>query len=102
MAIGGGVHVGLSPLARGNRRLVVDTSHSIGSIPARAGEPFDLLLGLSTPADYPRSRGGTIVENYDTARAEGLSPLARGNPLADQASTTHLGTIPARAGEPGF
>ncbi len=52
-------HQGLSPLARGNRGGGAHGQHSVGTIPARAGEP-DLMLGeYMARRDYPRSRGGT-------------------------------------------
>ena len=70
---------GLSPLARGNRLDGVSRLPRIGSIPARAGEPFPTCACSGIGSVYPRSRGGTAT--YATAMPVvlGLSPLARGN-----------------------
>ena len=50
---------GLSPLARGNRRLDALGMTLGGSIPARAGEPFARPAAAASSRVYPRSRGGT-------------------------------------------
>ena len=49
---------------------------------------------------YPRSRGGTANEVLGGLAEQGLSPLARGNLLANASLTLSGGPIPARAGEP--
>ena len=50
---------GLSPLARGNHGPELRFVGFSGSIPARAGEPFDEVHILVVIGVYPRSRGGT-------------------------------------------
>src|SRR5690606_8614820 len=70
------------------------------SIPARAGEPARRRDGRSAAGVYPRSRGGTPAARAGRAFEDGLSPLARGNPAGHVESVHHLGSIPARAGEP--
>ncbi len=50
---------GLSPLARGNLSLTLIRSPTLGSIPARTGEPplpYRARIGAGV---YPRSHGGT-------------------------------------------
>ena len=74
---------GLSPLARGNPNHTYQTFHTLGTIPARAGEPMQVPICNPLIRDYPRSRGGTSTENMSQGRARGLSPLARGNQSAE-------------------
>ena len=45
-------------------------------------------------------RGGTFKLSLDALRVEGLSPLARGNPLRLRGPLIGNGPIPACAGEP--
>ncbi len=58
------------------------------------------MVGLAVVGDYPRSRGGTLTPPQAQPSQHGLSPLARGNPVALIWSRWITGTIPARAGEP--
>ncbi len=76
-------HSGLSPLARGNRAQPLPWLCNIGPIPARAGEPLRRHWPHRRPWAYPRSRGGTWNKMKPQSRAEGLSPLARGNRRCD-------------------
>ena len=92
--------LGLSPLARGNPVNTVDAAITVGPIPARAGQPSDLVNGLACFRAYPRSRGATCQTSGIARHHEGLSPLARGNPLLRPAQAVGLGPIPARAGQP--
>ncbi len=91
---------GLSPLARGNRRVSADFWAFTGSIPARAGEPAVEDVGLLFGRVYPRSRGGTHAAMAWSACSRGLSPLARGNHSGVKGRQREQGSIPARAGEP--
>src|SRR5690606_138443 len=91
---------GLSPLARGNRRPGELLGQSVGSIPARAGEPSRSSRPRSVGWVYPRSRGGTRGEQAGGAGLIGLSPLARGNRREARREVARAGSIPARAGEP--
>ena len=91
---------GLSPLARGNLGLALANGDPVGSIPARAGEPAQMLERPSTCRVYPRSRGGTgVVQEFSESHI-GLSPLARGNLGTDSPVHASARSIPARAGEP--
>ncbi len=49
---------------------------------------------------YPRSRGATPLRRSCHHWRQGLSPLARGNPLLIQLVPREKGPIPARAGQP--
>ena len=71
--------MGLSPRARGNRRLNISSRLVNGPIPAGAGEP--ILSGPNTTRSraYPRGRGGTRHPDMGWRGNWGLSPRARGN-----------------------
>ena len=71
-----------------------------GPIPARAGEPIAKQFRSPSIGAYPRSRGGTAKTGRGYTRINGLSPQARGNPVADGVTKLFDGPIPARAGEP--
>src|SRR5690606_27438263 len=87
--------------ARGNLPRTRPIARQPGSIPARAGEPAHRCAGSRLEWVYPRSRGGTFLTfRYDLCRW-GLSPLARGNPRGASGAAVCMGSIPARAGEPG-
>ncbi len=91
---------GLSPLAQGNhthRRCVRQT---LGSIPARAGEPAATDAATIDIRVYPRSRRGTTPLKNTPSSFRGLSPLAQGNRPAIRSEKKTVGSIPARAGEP--
>ena len=92
--------LGLSPLARGNRRRKHCHHARLGPIPARAGQPGAFRLLIPSIRAYPRSRGATHLEQRPRQGLKGLSPLARGNRL--QALQCRIGVrpIPARAGQP--
>ena len=91
---------GLSPLARGNPFNLAVVFVVEGPIPARAGEPAAWRTVVLISKAYPRSRGGTSLRRWTRVACEGLSPLARGNPLGRAISDKRQGPIPARAGEP--
>ena len=76
----------------------------LGSIPARAGEPFrcDLVLDECPPRVYPRACGGTghygAVGPFWTL---GLSPRVRGNPAPEVPRQRHnRGLSPRVRGNP--
>ena len=93
---------GLSPLARGNRHSLGSHDGAEGPIPARAGQPRHLSIGLMGWRAYPRSRGATSCAWILPASSYGLSPLARGNRVTHHHHHSGVGPIPARAGQPGF
>ena len=73
---------------------------SLGSIPARAGEPCIRCPRRHWTRVYPRACGGTGKRNGHGLNQKGLSPRVRGNPTDVSAAQGFLGSIPARAGEP--
>ncbi len=91
---------GLSPRVRGNLRHRRDQHARVGSIPARAGEPFRAMSRLLSRSVYPRACGGTREKLFLTQPWTGLSPRVRGNPDCDATPSRPSRSIPARAGEP--
>ena len=71
-----------------------------GSIPAHAGEPGIVRRVRSSPAVYPRPRGGTIASAAASSWRRGLSPPTRGNHDMVGDGEMIQGSIPAHAGEP--
>ena len=94
------VGVGLSPRGRGNHRPEIGGPLAVGTIPARAGEPWNAWRPCSAPGDYPRAGGGTLLPVLRAIPHAGLSPRGRGNRGRSGRRGNPLGTIPARAGEP--
>ena len=93
---------GLSPRVRGNPVVQTPVHPSVGSIPARAGEPRSFAMQRSLAWVYPRACGGTASGHPPPPEAEGLSPRVRGNPRAATEPDSRYRSIPARAGEPRF
>ena len=93
--------VGLSPRVRGNPIPVPIGPIIVRSIPARAGEPVLPCCTRPRWTVYPRACGGTFIVVVSHVGEAGLSPRVRGNPPPARARMTTLGSIPARAGEPG-
>ena len=91
---------GLSPRVRGNPCNGVSDGDSIGSIPARAGEPATFSASPSTTKVYPRACGGTEAGGLTWRTANGLSPRVRGNRRIANPTHSRGRSIPARAGEP--
>ena len=91
---------GLSPLARGNQAGQALACLPLGPIPARAGQPQAHCSRSVCVGAYPRSRGATVYIMAHTQTDDGLSPLARGNPLRLHFFFMLSGPIPARAGQP--
>ena len=91
---------GLSPRVRGNPPGHRVDPRVVGSIPARAGEPPTTSTTPTTSPVYPRACGGTGRQQPGHDHPGGLSPRVRGNPLPVVAEPAHVGSIPARAGEP--
>ncbi len=91
---------GPSPLARGNLKHAHQSSLDAGSIPARAGQPLRQRAKLRLDRVHPRSRGATHLTAAHFDRADGPSPLARGNRECQPHDALRGGSIPARAGQP--
>ena len=114
------IHEGLSPRVRGNHRATRAIRLGQGPIPARAGQPVDVLrpapgdgpiparAGQPHPAAnpacmiraYPRACGATKDTSWGITPSWGLSPRVRGNPKLMQLEPDARGPIPARAGQP--
>ncbi len=89
---------GLSPLARGTRRVIFPENNKARFIPAGAGNSN--IPGDNQPAYsvYPRWRGelaGMLRSVFDKL---GLSPLARGTQGRGDATGSQCRFIPAGAG----
>ena len=93
-------NMGLSPRVRGNHRELTRFKHTLGSIPACAGEPLRSSERSSSVRVYPRVCGGTIRADSSGIQPEGLSPRVRGNRPLCHHPLHPLRSIPACAGEP--
>ena len=91
---------GLSPHVRGNLDAAREYGLSLGSIPARAGEPRTGSSSTPRSRVYPRTCGGTKAAGKLVTLTQGLSPHVRGNPRRLRPTGRYGGSIPARAGEP--
>ena len=91
---------GLSPRMRGNQVIQQQSRHTVGSIPAYAGEPAFCWLTSETSEVYPRVCGGTHLDCAAHLAGQGLSPRMRGNRSVGLPSAVHWWSIPAYAGEP--
>ena len=94
------VPAGLSPRERGNHAGAAIVDLLLGSIPARAGEPWPSRMWWPCRGVYPRASGGTWMFNEERFGIDGLSPRERGNLLRIPCTRHDGGSIPARAGEP--
>ena len=90
---------GLSPLARGKRRVAKRRILQVGPIPAGAGETAARRDQSQTCRAYPRWRGGNTCTHPDAPTRWGLSPLARGKLQVAEHFHSRRGPIPAGAGE---
>ena len=86
---------------RGNPKLRHEVRMKIGSIPAHAGEPTDVVLVVPAIGVYPRACGGTGIDPSRDGPRAGLSPRMRGNRCLGSVGPGCAGSIPAHAGEPG-
>ncbi len=91
---------GLSPRVRGNRMTLTSPGATLGSIPARAGEPRASAVQSLRSSVYPRACGGTSWRRRSRSSSLGLSPRVRGNRAVLGAGFGAVWSIPARAGEP--
>ena len=92
--------LGLSPRVRGNLKQIRQIEHSLGSIPACAGEPVAAAVGPARSGVYPRVCGGTGWVRVRRGVRPGLSPRVRGNRIGMPGATCRARSIPACAGEP--
>ena len=89
---------GLSPLARGARHSQADPATALRFIPAGAGNtPASSVYSARSPV-YPRWRGEHRATGISNGQPCGLSPLARGTPMAFGKRHQHVRFIPAGAG----
>ena len=91
---------GPSPLARGSQVGAHGEHFRFGSIPARAGQPTPNHRQAGRRRVHPRSRGAADRRHHSAPAGGGPSPLARGSRLAHHELAPHVGSIPARAGQP--
>ena len=91
---------GLSPPVRGSHYDVIIGEHTMGSIPARAGEPGTCRPSSCSTGVYPRPCGGAVMAISVCSSPNGLSPPVRGSRKITQDGKKVRGSIPARAGEP--
>ena len=89
---------GLSPLARGTRRINSQVQRPPRFIPAGAGNTFISIPIKSKPSVYPRWRGEHKKMPQIVPQKIGLSPLARGTLLPDGGLLPDERFIPAGAG----
>ncbi len=89
---------GLSPLARGTRRLPPAQPWIFRFIPAGAGNSGSLTQRLSALTVYPRWRGELRAAATPEVPLPGLSPLARGTQYAFNHCQAYFRFIPAGAG----
>ena len=89
---------GSSPRMRGTRYFAVTNARIGGIIPAYAGNTGELAKMLRQNGDHPRVCGehvGLLFFGFDFA---GSSPRMRGTLVASVPALSHLGIIPAYAG----
>ena len=91
---------GLSPRVRGSLVLYFYLYATDGSIPACAGEPARRVGCLISLWVYPRVCGGAAFTLAGITEDQGLSPRVRGSLSTRQEVRSHVGSIPACAGEP--
>ena len=91
---------GLSPRGRGSLRAGARADRSVGSIPARAGEPVRPRTRAFGHWVYPRAGGGARRSLNRARLSAGLSPRGRGSLRYGRQDVAGNGSIPARAGEP--
>ncbi len=89
---------GLSPLARGTRRLPPAQPWIFRFIPAGAGNSGSLTQRLSALTVYPRWRGELRAAATPEVPLPGLSPLARGTRVSSRYCAAPTRFIPAGAG----
>ena len=90
--------VGSSPHARGTLERQALEFALLGIIPACAGNTSFDSVACGQDQDHPRMRGEHLVMRYDTTKASGSSPHARGTRVVGIGVGLGLGIIPACAG----
>ncbi|EGE63170.1 hypothetical protein EC12741_0731 [Escherichia coli 1.2741] len=89
---------GLSPLARGTRRLALPDAEKKRFIPAGAGNSEVKPETASARPVYPRWRGELRCFALPSDSSSGLSPLARGTRRTENSQMARSRFIPAGAG----
>ena len=98
------IHLGSSPLVRGQQANTYGSQTTARIIPARAGPTYRGTTSGGTGSDHPRSCGANGQVRVHFNDAFGSSPLVRGQPHALQGLQVTGRIIPARAGptHPGY
>ena len=98
---GEGRLVGSIPASAGfPRQLLLGAGNPLGPIPASAGSPQRLSRGDGKPGVHPRFRGVSTMDINLTLLSAGPSPLLRGLLWDKRAQAILLRSIPASAGFP--
>ena len=95
------IHLGSSPLVRGQQANTYGSQTTARIIPARAGPTYRGTTSGGTGSDHPRSCGANGQVRVHFNDAFGSSPLVRGQPHALQGLQVTGRIIPARAGPTG-
>ena len=91
--------IGSSPLTRGKRCSVTQTTPEARLIPAHAGKTPPTTPSRSSPRAHPRSRGENRSGLSSAMMRTGSSPLTRGKPALGRRPHRIGGLIPAHAGK---
>ena len=89
---------GSSPRMRGTHSAVLADELPTGIIPAYAGNTFGGLCARLLRRDHPRVCGEHTSFTVPSFPMTGSSPRMRGTHILSQADTSHIGIIPAYAG----
>ena len=93
-------HSGAHPRSRGeNPHFPQNTATIIGLIPAHAGKTGFLAHRGDEIGAHPRSRGENFSACFRDPGVAGSSPLTRGKPAENPATSGGAGLIPAHAGK---
>ena len=91
---------GPSPRERGSPADQVGGSNTVGSIPARAGQPCSPSAATKTRRVHPRASGAASARSQKFSDGQGPSPRERGSLNSHTHPANGAGSIPARAGQP--
>ncbi len=92
---------GSSPRVRGTVIVILDVLHTVGIIPACAGNRSDKRLCEWLHRDHPRVCGEQVEQVSALGTDMGSSPRVRGTASLEDGVVFRLGIIPACAGNSG-